>query len=261
MPALRIVAHGRTDRNRGAGDSQMLCPNKIESHIMAIPTESTRQSNMELLRIVATFLVLVAHADFYALGTPTALDAQTAPISTFLRFFTESISIVSVNVFVLISGWFGIRPSIRGVGNFLFQCFFYKFAIYGLFLAWGLAAFNAREVAECLYMTRWDWFVKAYFGLYILSPVLNAFVEKATARQMACVVGSFFLFQTLYAWVSVAALDFRNGYSTLSIIGLYLLARYVRLHPPVILERLRGGGELRRFSRYFSRQCFVGISL
>ena len=33
-----------------------------------------RQSNMELLRIVAMFLVLLVHADFFSIGAPSASD-------------------------------------------------------------------------------------------------------------------------------------------------------------------------------------------
>ena len=41
-----------------------------------------------------------------------------------LRMLFESLAIVCVNVFVLISGWFGIRPKWKSVTNFLFQVFF-----------------------------------------------------------------------------------------------------------------------------------------
>lgn len=41
--------------------------------LTAIPnTKTKRQSNIELLRIIAMFLVLVVHADFWSLGGPNA---------------------------------------------------------------------------------------------------------------------------------------------------------------------------------------------
>ena len=84
----------------------------------------TRDSNIELLRMLAMFLVLLVHADFFSLGTPTLQDIQTSTLDSTLRIFFEALSIVCVNVFVLISGWFGIRPSLKGVSNFIFQCLF-----------------------------------------------------------------------------------------------------------------------------------------
>lgn len=84
-----------------------------------------RQSNIELLRIVAMFLVLVVHADFMALGEPTFDEMNTQPLPSVIRVFIQSCAIVCVNVFVLISGWFGVRPNVKSVSKFLFQCFFF----------------------------------------------------------------------------------------------------------------------------------------
>ena len=72
-------------------------------------TPRDRDSNMELLRVVSMLLVLVVHAGFRALSVPTPAEAVSAPGSTLLRFFSESASIICVNVFVLLSGWYGIR--------------------------------------------------------------------------------------------------------------------------------------------------------
>ena len=79
-------------------------------------------------------------------------------------------------------------------------------------------------------MLNWNWFIKAYLGLYIIAPVLNAFVNNAEKKAFQKVLLSFFIFQTAYSWISGGAVFFEGGYSTMSFIGLYLLARYVKLH-------------------------------
>jgi len=73
-----------------------------------------RDSNMELLRLIAMFLILLVHADFWTLGAPTATECVNTTLDASLRVFFEQLSIASVNIFVCISGWFGIRPSFRG---------------------------------------------------------------------------------------------------------------------------------------------------
>lgn len=176
------------------------------------------------------FLVLIVHADFFSLGAPTHDDIISAPTSSFLRFFFESLSIVCVNVFVLISGWFGISPSVRSFCNFIFQCLFFLVGIYIVFLLCGLTSLSVKGIAGCLVMLNWNWFIKAYLGLYIIAPVLNAFVNNAEKRAFQKVLLSFFIFQTTYSWISGGAVFFEGGYSTMSFIGLYLLARYVKLH-------------------------------
>lgn len=57
-------------------------------------TKKERCSNIELLRILAMFLVLIVHADFFSLGAPSSLEIQESPISSFVRIFFESLSIV-----------------------------------------------------------------------------------------------------------------------------------------------------------------------
>lgn len=62
-----------------------------------------RLSNMELFRIIAMFLVLVVHADYYTLNAPTATELATTPVSAVTRIFIECLSIGCVNMFILIS--------------------------------------------------------------------------------------------------------------------------------------------------------------
>lgn len=189
-----------------------------------------RDSNIELLRLIAMFLVLIVHADFFSLGAPKQTETILAPLGAFSRFFFESLSIICVNVFVLISGWFGIRPSAKSFCNFVFQCLFFLVGIYALMLSCGLSSLSVRGIAGCFVMLKWNWFIKAYIGLYILSPILNAFVSNADKKTYKAVLLAFFAFQTLYAWVSNGAVFFEDGYSTMSFIGSYLLARYVRIY-------------------------------
>lgn len=189
-----------------------------------------RDSNIELLRLIAMFMVLIVHADFFSLGVPTHDDIISAPTSAFLRFFFESLSIVCVNVFVLISGWFGIKPSVRSFCNFVFQCLFFLVGIYIVLLLCGLTSLSVKGIAGCFVMLQWNWFIKAYLGLYIIAPVLNAFVNNTEKMAFQKVLLSFFIFQTAYSWISDGAVFFEGGYSTMSFIGLYLLARYVKLH-------------------------------
>ena len=67
-------------------------------------------------------------------------------------------------------------------------------------------------------------------GLYLFAPVINSFIENASKKQVQIFLISFYLFQTVYAWISPnGAAFFQTGYSSISFIGLYMLARYIRL--------------------------------
>lgn len=194
-----------------------------------------RQSNMELLRIIAMFLVLLVHADFFSLGAPSASDCIEDPIDSCLKVFFEAISIACVDIFVCLSGWFGIRPTIKGISNFVFQCLFWLIGLYVVTLILGTSSISIQGLMGCFALTKLNWFIKAYILLYILAPVLNAFVEKASQKDFRNVLIAFFSFEFIYGWIfSGSTQHIQSGYSTISFIGLYLLARYVRLYQPRI---------------------------
>ena len=194
-------------------------------------TKKVRSSNIELLRMLAMFFVLLVHSDFFSLGTPSVEDVHNTGLDSILRILFEAISIVCVNVFVLISGWFGIRPSFKGLANFLFQCLFFLIAIYLITIILGTNALNITGVKNCFFAGNANWFIKAYCLLYIISPILNRFVENTNRTEFKWVLIGFLLFVCTYGWIG-AANFICDGYSTLFFIGLYLLARYVRIYSP-----------------------------
>lgn len=147
----------------------------------------SRNSNIELLRMVAMFLVLLVHANYYSLGSPNIVDIKNNPIDAFWRIFFEALSIVCVNVFILISGWFGIRPKFKGLFNFIFQCVFFFTGLYLISLLIGAEKFSIKGLAGCILVGKHNWFIMSYILLYILSPVLNRFIDN-TNRNEFCLV-------------------------------------------------------------------------
>ena len=199
-----------------------------------------RDSNMELLRILAMLGILAVHADFFALGIPSRIDCEQNQLASLLRFVVESITIVSVNIFVLLSGWYGIRPKAKRIKEFLFQILFFNILFFVIFIfVKPEAAFSKQGLLSLLMLDKRFWFVKAYLMLYLLSPILNSFIEHSSKRQLYLVTSIFFVFQTIYGWLFAAVSWFNNGYSALSFVGLYLLARYYRLTGFKYLNRFR----------------------
>ena len=190
-----------------------------------------RESNFELLRIVAMFLVLVVHADYLSLGRPTQIEIMQEPISSIGRIFFQAMSIACVNIFILISGWFGIKPSIKSFSNFIFQCLFFYIGIYLVGIASGFATFSIKGLVRSFALIKWNWFIYSYILLYILAPILNSYINNTPKKQIRNTIICFYIFQTIFAFLFRTVSFFENGYSTISFIGLYMLARYIKLFP------------------------------
>lgn len=202
-------------------------------------SDNLRQSGIELLRIVAIVMVLVCHANARVLGLPSRAEVFSVPAPSIARMLFGAMAVYGVNIFVMISGWFGIHAKPKGLAKLLFEVLFLLWGIYAVFLLTGNATFNMHDIKVCLALTDEYWFVMAYVGLYIFSPVLNAFVEKASKRELQLLLVGFYVFQCYYCWAS-GTRDYFSGYSIAFFFGLYLTARYFRLYPVRILSRHGG---------------------
>lgn len=189
-----------------------------------------RQSNIELLRLVAMLLVVLVHANYYSLGSVGLEDIASSPFNSFCKALAEQLCIICVNVFILISGWFGIKPSIKGALSLLFQIFFFHILIVGCVYLAG-EPIPLKQIAEVFYFGYSYWFIVSYLILYSLAPILNIFIEFASRKVFISVLIAFFFGEFAYGWAAGSP-DFQDGYSTLSFVGLYLLAQFIKRHSP-----------------------------
>lgn len=206
--------------------------NAIESEIMCAKVEYNRlnrQSNFELLRIVSMFLVLVIHADYFSTVQITDEIAKTHPVSVLMRYLIETMALVSVNVFILISGYFGIKVRWRSVASFIFMVLFWRLGIMAtvwignLIIGVGEPA-HGMEVVRLMIPGYKDWFVGAYIILLFIAPMLNSYIEKSSVRQLWKFCLLYCTFQIIFCWIAdVYNSEFLNGFSVLSLIGLYVI--------------------------------------
>ena len=122
-----------------------------------------RQSNIEILRIIATMMVILVHTAFLSLGIPRQFDSSGLMICT-LQIF----AVPAVNILVLISGYFQIRRKVKNFSNYLFQILFYSISIYVLWLVLGRSQLSLIGIKECFFLTDANWFIKSYLLLFII---------------------------------------------------------------------------------------------
>ncbi len=179
--------------------------------------------------------MLIGHAFGVVLGLPEANDIEASPSTSFLRILLGAAALGGVNVFVLISGWFGIHSNKWGVAKLIYQVAFLLWGIYAVALLLDKTDLSLPGLKVSLGIYDGYWFVMAYLGMYLLSPVLNAFAESASKRQFKILLIGFYIFQCYYCWI-MGMVNYFNGYSITFFCGLYLTARYVRLYPIQVVE-------------------------
>ena len=205
------------------------------------PSSQTRDSNMELLRIVATFFILIVHCNGWLLNDFNELSWKSGSLAAQIsRPIIQAISCIGVDLFILISGFFSIRPKLKSIINLFSVLFFFYVGTYIWRCAMGCVSFNLGMLFyhACAF-SRENWFIQAYLFLMLLSPILNAFVESVDKKKLS-------LFVLVYAGCALyfscikhsTYFYFNDGYSVTCFILLYLIGRYIRLYLRTDLERI-----------------------
>lgn len=191
-----------------------------------------RQSNIEVLRILCMFLIVLGHSFvFYerAIGD--------YPLKWFNLNVFFPIIIIHVNVFVLISGYFGLSIKLNKIMNLWLLCFFYSL------LAFCVVIFHSNisvQVWKSLLfpLTYNWWFMRVYFMLLILSPALNIVVKYADEQsQWTRLLLIAFLFNFYFSWFHRLEGLYAMGYDICNFCCLYLLGRYIAYHRIILSTR------------------------
>ena len=199
-----------------------------------------RNSNIELLRILCMLMVVVLH--FNNNGANTGIVNMPAVLTGRLTwgFLVESLCLVAVNCFVLISGYFAIKLKVRSLLKFYLQCFLIGLCSYLLFL-WLSGGFATWQSAEGLFTWKilaerllafthngW-WFVVSYVGLMLLSPLLNSAVEHMSGKRLLHSLLLFSIVMLYLGWYQKVEVT-NYGNSLISFLWLYLIGRYIGKH-------------------------------
>lgn len=189
-----------------------------------------RQSNFELLRIVCMAMIVIMHLNFCKIS-PDLQFSFEYNVATIFR----SLSVCAVNVFVLISGFWGIRFNPERIIGLSTQACFYlvlNIAVACAFLHYSIAPTDIFVFVPII--TKKYWFITAYAALMCLAPFLNQFISILNRHQhktlliVCCCM--------FYAWPTVCWLINANqlvpdaGYGIVNFVCLYILGRYIRIY-------------------------------
>ncbi|RDV14925.1 hypothetical protein DXT99_11585 [Pontibacter diazotrophicus] len=194
--------------------------------------KTSRDSNIELLRIVLMLMIIGFHLIVHGaqMGGPIG-DHVITDSSSVAYVFLKSFLIIAVNCFVFISGFYRIKFKIKTLLSLFFQAVFYSVAInlavdllsleyisYKMYIKAMFAAFSGI----------W-WFLTAYLGLYLLSPLLNNAIDTFNKHQFLFILISVTLINSVSGFMFGAGpiVGTNSGFSLISFVHIYLIAQYI----------------------------------
>lgn len=189
-----------------------------------------RNKNIELLRVISMFQIGILHA----LGHGGVLAAcEFGTLEYYVLYFIEALCMASVNVFVLISGYYMVNTTFKfsRVIKLIIQVFTYSLLnLVIVKIAIGKSC-SAKDIVKSLtpLSSGVYWFATAYVIMLILSPLLNCIINKMEKRQLkmtaVILVALFSIYPTIVPWSRAKLTD---GYSFIWFIVLYFVAAYMR---------------------------------
>lgn len=187
-----------------------------------------RLLNFEMLRIVSMFLILTIHYNVPVNGSPTWSDIQDNTLCSLGIIQLKSITFVGANVFVMISGYFRIYWKWKSFLSFIYQLAFWAAFTYILTWICGRHEFSilvfGQRILNCCAA---NWFYLSYIGLYLFAPVLNAYIDSISNRQLAIFIGIFYTFAIIFGYITQQSPEFNKGCSFVCLIGLYLTGAFI----------------------------------
>lgn len=131
-----------------------------------------RDTSIELMRLIAMAMIVLHHFCIHSFN-----DASN------YIYFIDSMSIIGVNVFVLISGFYSIRLKWESILNLLFICIFWNVFNCSIDLFYGKG--QPIELIKSLMPISHPggWFLNVYICLMIVSPILNNAFTAFTKKQ------------------------------------------------------------------------------
>lgn len=196
-----------------------------------------RMANLELLRIVAMLLIVVLH--FLGKGGwLTELTEPSMPYMGYVAWGMEALAIGSLNVYMLLSGYFLIEGSFRvkRLLQLFLQVLFYSITIGLTAAAFGYLpeeGFSIYYLATlCLPVsTNHYWFMTAYFFMYLFMPLLALGVKKLTKKQFQIVLSLLiFVVCIVKSFVPIPLSADMQGYDCIWYMCVFLVAAYIRLY-------------------------------
>lgn len=190
-----------------------------------------RQSDKELIRIIAMFFIVMWHIFLHG-GSGDDL-----PGADFIR----GITLTGVNLFVLISGWFGICLNWRSLLNLYTTVFFYMMvSLLVVHFAFNYQIVSANVIDLFFPMSRKSglyWFVSCYFMLMLFSPAINFFLKRSSTKQYLLLLFILCYLSCFSGFLFNNSINM-NGYNTFHFVFMYVLGNGLRrLDIPAKLKR------------------------
>lgn len=198
-----------------------------------------RQVEFEVLRIIAMLMIVGLH---YLSKTGLLINprAEVMTVNGYLAWFIEAFCVIAVNIYVLISGYFGINHttanSWKRVYGVWIKVFFYSVFAGIIFSCLGclnIGEFDKPDIYKIFgyifpIVTEHYWFATSYIILCFFMPFINLGFEKLEKREIQTILGLMLVVFCVSKTIIPMQLPWdKYGYDAFWFVVMYMTGGYI----------------------------------
>ncbi len=186
----------------------------------------TRNSNIELFRLFLMFVILFHHFFSHGLNV-VEIGTAAFPLNLENNINTSLFILTHFGVvgFMFISSYYGIKLKISKALRLWLQLLFYSVVILAAYFIDTHSFLPDKFVASFFPLKFW-WFIKFYFIVMLLSPIINAGIQNISKRTFTFVVVSVGLILYFSRFLMQ-----QSSFNLELLLYVYILGRYLRMYP------------------------------
>lgn len=198
---------------------------------MGDKSKESRDSSIELLRIVGMFLI-VAHHYVVNSGVTDHFDYSGVNGKMIFLQLWGMWGKTVINVFVMITGYFMCRsrPTVRKFAKIFIEAKMYQLAIYIIMLIAGYEIFSFKGLLKTLFAficSINDGFISSFLMFYLFIPFYNLLIERMNEKQHRILV---LLLLFMFTVASTFFFNSRVSHEVGWYMACYFLIAYIRIY-------------------------------
>lgn len=207
--------------------------------------KENRDSNIELLRIIAMLAVISLHYNNVKMGGGYLYVAWGSFNHLVLQVF-EAAGVCAVNVYVIISGYYLYGKDKRYAGkalSIIIQLIVFNILNYLFKTVTGLQAFSIKDLLKASLPI--NWFIILYCALYLISPLINKALRAIKKEKLTSVILTLIILFSVWNTIAdligkitgeeilgmntVSYLTSGNGYTIVQFVLCYILGASIKI--------------------------------
>jgi hypothetical protein len=177
------------------------------------------------------FLIVIHHGIVHGLElTGLTAGAEFIPIirdnDMLLFMVTNCLCIPAVNIFVLISGYFGLKVSYPKITKLLITLFIYTFTLKIIHYAIIGEFFGIIKSLFFLSHSPY-WFIIDYLFLMCFAPMINQYIDKSSKSHLNRFITALIIIGCYFGFIWRHEPNY-DGYNVVQFITMYCTGRYIK---------------------------------